>query len=128
MAGANDLEFLAGFFAILDAIRRTNLIDSPGLLTGNHQLFLALVDSQVHSADQIGDMVIKNVNDVPVRVRDIGAVSASTAPAYTIVTANGKPAVLISVNRQPASNTVQVAGEVSANARNDGTCGVFYFM
>ena len=45
-------------------ITRT-LIDSPGLLSRNHQLFLGLLDSQVHSADQIGDMVIKNVNDTP---------------------------------------------------------------
>ena len=34
------------------------------------------------------------------------------APVYTVVTANGKPAVLLSVNRQPDSNTVQVADEV----------------
>jgi multidrug efflux pump subunit AcrB len=31
---------------------------------------------------------------------------------YTIVTANGKPAVLLSVNRQPESNTLDVANEV----------------
>src|SRR6266576_672837 len=52
---------------ILDASNHTNLIDSPGLLTRNHQLFLGLVNSQVHSPDEIGDMVIKNVNDGPVR-------------------------------------------------------------
>ena len=97
---------------ILDAANHTNLIDSPGLLTRNHQLFLALVNSQVHSVDEISDMVIKNVNDVPVRIRDIGTVAPSAAPAYTIVTANGKPAVLVSVSRQPDSNTVEVANEV----------------
>ena len=35
-------------------------------------------------------------------------------PVYTIVTANGKPAVLLNINRQPDSNTVQVADEVHA--------------
>lgn len=98
---------------ILDAANHTNIIDSPGFLTRNHQLFLALVNSQVHTPDEIGDMVIKNVNDVPVRVRDIGTVAPSAAPAYTVVTANGKPAVLISVSRQPDSNTVDVANEVN---------------
>ncbi len=99
---------------ILDTATHTNIVDSPGLLSRNHQLFLGLLDSQVHSADQIGDMVIKNVNDTPVRIRDIGTVTPSAAPAYTIVTANGKPAVLISIDRQPASNTVEVANEVNA--------------
>ncbi len=36
------------------------------------------------------------------------------APNYTIVTGNNKPAVLININRQRASNTDQVAGEVKS--------------
>ena len=98
---------------ILDTATHTNIVDSPGLLSRNHQLFLGLLDSQVHSADQIGDMVIKNVNDTPVRIRDVGTVTPSSAPAYTVVTANGKPAVLLSISRQPDSNTVEVANEVN---------------
>ena len=35
-------------------------------------------------------------------------------PAYTAVTANGKPAVLLNIFRQPESNTVAVANEVHA--------------
>ena len=97
---------------ILDAVNHTNLIDSPGLLSRNHQLFLGLVTAQVQTPEEIGSIVIKDVNNVPVLIRDVGAVSASTAPNYTVVTANGKPAVLLSINRQPDSNTVQVADEV----------------
>jgi multidrug efflux pump subunit AcrB len=97
---------------ILDAANHTNIVDSPGLLSRNHQLFLGLIDSQVHSVDEIGNMVIKNVNDAPVRVRDVGIVTPSSAPAYTVVTANGKPAVLLSISRQPDSNTVDVANLV----------------
>ncbi len=103
---------------ILDAANHANLIDSPGLLNRNHQLFLGLVDSQVHSPEEIGNIVIKNVNDTPVRIRDIGTVAQSSAPAYTVVTANGKPAVLISIDRQPESNTVEVANEVHQEIEN----------
>ncbi len=97
---------------IVGAINRTNVVDSPGLLNRNHQLFLGLVDAQVHSADDIGNVVVKHVNSVPVRVRDIGGVAPGTEPVYTVVSANGKAAVLVSLNRQPDSNTVQVADEV----------------
>ena len=97
---------------ILEAVRRTNLIDSPGLLDHNHQLFLGLITAQVHTTEQIGDIVIKNVNGIPVRLRDLGTVAPSVAPAYTVVTANGKPAVLLSINRQPGTNTVAVADEI----------------
>ncbi|HEV2520937.1 MAG TPA: efflux RND transporter permease subunit [Candidatus Acidoferrales bacterium] len=97
---------------ILDAANKTNIVDSPGLLSRNHQLFLGLIDSQVHNTEDIGNMVIKNVGDAPVRVRDVGLVTPSSAPNYTVVTANGKPAVLVSISRQPDSNTVEVANLV----------------
>src|ERR1700682_2885642 len=98
---------------VLDAIRRTNLVDSPGLLESNHQLVLGLVSGQVRSAEQIGQIVIKNSPaGVPIRLGDIATVTPSTAPVYTAVTAERRPAVLVSVNRQPESNTVAVADEV----------------
>ena len=93
-------------------MNHTNLIDSPGLISRNHQLFLGLITAQVQTPEEIGNIVIKDVNDVPVLIHDIGTVSTSTAPNYTVVTANGKPAVLVSINRQPDSNTVEVANEV----------------
>src|ERR1700676_4520511 len=45
---------------ILDALKRSNLVDSPGLLEYNHQLVLGLVSGQVHTPEEIGQIVIKN--------------------------------------------------------------------
>jgi len=98
---------------ILDAVRRTNLVDSPGLLERNHQLFLGLVNGQVQTPEQIANTVIKNTPaGIPVRIRDVSTVAPDVKPVYTVVTANGKPAVLLNINRQPDGNTVQVANEV----------------
>jgi len=98
---------------ILDAVRRTNLVDSPGLLEQNHQLYLGLVNGQVRTPDEIAHTVIKNTPaGVPILIADIAAVSPSVKPVYTVVTANGKPAVLLNINRQPDGNTVEVAREV----------------
>jgi CzcA family heavy metal efflux pump len=98
---------------IMDAIRRTNLIDSPGLFDHDHQLVLGLVSGQVTSAEQIAQIVVKNSPaGVPVRLGDIAKVGPSVAPVYTMVTADGKPAVLLNVSRQPDSNTLDVANEV----------------
>ncbi|HEY2821135.1 MAG TPA: efflux RND transporter permease subunit [Candidatus Acidoferrum sp.] len=98
---------------ILDAIRRTNLIDSPGLIESDHHLVLGLVSGQVRGPDQIGEIVVKTTaTDIPIRLRDIAKISPAEQPVYTVVTADGKPAVLINVNRQPYSNTVTVADEV----------------
>ncbi len=100
---------------LLEAVRRTNLIDSPGLMESNHQLYLGLISGQVRSADQIASIVVKTTQaGIPVHVGDVSNVEANVKPLYTIVTANGKPVVLLNINRQPASNTVQVATEVHA--------------
>ncbi len=98
---------------ILDAVRRTNLIDSPGLIESDHHLVLGLVSGQVRSAEQLGQIVVKtSPAGVPIRIGDIATVAPSVAPVYTMVTANGKPSVLLNVSRQPDSNTLQVANEV----------------
>jgi len=100
---------------ILDSVRRTNLIDSPGLLEQNHQLVLGLVTGQVRTPEQIANTVIKTTPaGIPVRIGDVAAVTRDVKPVYTIVTANGEPAVLLNINRQADSNTVQVADEVHA--------------
>jgi CzcA family heavy metal efflux pump len=100
---------------ILDTMKRTNLIDSPGLFDRNHQLVLGLISAQVRNPQQIADIVIKNTpGGIPVRIGDVATVTPGVKPVYTIVTANGKPAVLLNINRQPESNTIQVADEVHA--------------
>jgi multidrug efflux pump subunit AcrB len=104
---------------ILDAVRRTNLIDSPGLLERNHQLYLSLINGQVHTPEEIANAVVKNTPaGIPVRIGDVAAVAPSVKPVYTVVTANGKPAVLLNINRQPDGNTVQVAQEVHDEIEN----------
>jgi CzcA family heavy metal efflux pump len=98
---------------ILEAIRRTNLIDSPGLIEDQHRLVLGLVSGMVRTPEQIGQIVVKtSPAGVPLRLGDIAKIAPGVAPVYTIVTANGKPAVLVNVNRQPESNTLDVANEV----------------
>jgi multidrug efflux pump subunit AcrB len=100
---------------ILESVRRTNLIDSPGLLEENHQLILGLINGQVRTPEEIADVVIKaTATGIPVRIGDLATITPTVKPVYTIVTANGKPSLLININRQPESNTVQVADEVHA--------------
>jgi multidrug efflux pump subunit AcrB len=104
---------------ILDAVRRTNLVDSPGLLERNHQLFLGLINGQVQTPEEIANTVIKNTPaGIPVRIRDVATVAPDVKPVYTVVTANGKPAVLLNINRQPDGNTVQVADELHSEIQN----------
>ncbi len=100
---------------ILDAISKFNMIDSPGLIENNHELSLTLVSGQAKDPAEIGNIVVRMTpTGVPIRISDIGAVHNSVMPVYTMVTANGKSAVLLNVFRQPESNTVTVADAATA--------------
>jgi multidrug efflux pump subunit AcrB len=104
---------------ILDAMKRTNLIDSPGLFERNHQLVLGLISGQVRTPEEIAGVVVKTTAaGVPVRIGDVASVVPGVKPVYTIITANGKPAVLLNINRQPESNTMDVADEVHQELEN----------
>src|SRR5579862_3562029 len=94
---------------ILDAVAKTNMVDSPGLIENNHELALTLVTGQTHDPAEIANIVVRTTPaGVPVRIGDIAAVHPSVMPVYTIVTADGKPAVLLNLFRQPDGNTVTV--------------------
>ncbi len=98
---------------ILEAIGRSNMVDSPGLIASNHQLVLGLVSGQARTPAEIANIVVKTTPaGTPVHIGDIASVAPSTMPKYTIVTANLKPAVLLNISRQPDSNTVEVADAV----------------
>jgi len=100
---------------ILDAVAKTNMIDSPGLIENNHELSLTLVTGQAKDPSEIGNIVVRTTpNGVPIRIADIGDVQKSVMPVYTMVTANGTPAVLLNIFRQPDSNTVAVADAATA--------------
>src|SRR5262249_47710715 len=103
---------------ILDAVAKSNMIDSPGLIESGHQLNLTLVTGQARNADELAKVVIKNSQaGIPIRVGDVAAVHPAVIPVYTIVTANGKPGVLLNVFRQIDGNTLGVSQAVAEEVR-----------
>ena len=99
---------------VVEAIKNSNVIVSPGLIEENHQLELALISGQAKRPDELNGIVVAVVNNAPVLVGDVATVAPGVEPQYTIVTADGHPAALVNINRQPDANTVAVVDEVKA--------------
>ncbi len=98
---------------ILAAIQNTNVVASPGLIQAHHDLVLDLVDGQVHDPLELAGIVIKKTPaGLPIHLGDVAEIHASVKPVYTVVTAHGKPAVLLNINRQPGTSTIAVASAV----------------
>jgi CzcA family heavy metal efflux pump len=100
---------------LLDAVSKSNLVDSPGLIENNHQLVLSLVSGQARTPEEISQIIVKTTPaGAPIHIGDVASVAPSVKPVSTIVSANEKPAVLLNIHRQPDGNTVQVTNEVHA--------------
>ncbi len=99
---------------VVEALSATNILESPGLMEENHSLELTVVSGQTTDPDDLGKVVVAVVNGVPVSVSDVASVGTGAAPAYTIVTADGHPAVLLNIRRQPNANTIGVVDAVKA--------------
>ena len=99
---------------VVDAVNKANIIASPGLVEENHKLELALVSGQAKKPEELSAIVVAVVNNAPVTLADVATVGEGVAPNYTIVTADGHPAVLLNITRQFDANTVDVVDAVKA--------------
>src|SRR5205085_10903616 len=95
-----------------DAEKSTLVVESTGVNEENHQLEMTLVSGMAASPDDLGRIVVATVNDVPVLVSDVATIEPGFEPRYTIVNADGKPAVLVNVLRQPTANTAALVDAV----------------
>jgi CzcA family heavy metal efflux pump len=99
---------------LVSAVDASNMTDSPGLYEADHQLILGLVGAQAHDAATLGNLAVKtSTGGNAVKISDVARVEQGTLPLYTVVTANGRPSVLLNIARQPESNTVAVADAVA---------------
>ena len=97
---------------VADAVKNSNRLASPGLIAENHQLELTLISGRATKPDELNQIVVGVVNNLPIRISDVASVGKGVEPNYTIVTADGKRAVLVNILRQPDANTVAVTDEV----------------
>ncbi len=98
---------------VVDAIRKNDEILSAGLVEANHELYLTLVSGKATSLDDLQRIALPSApGGVPVSVGDLGTVAAADAVTYIHTSADRKPAVLVSVIRQPDASTLAIAAAV----------------
>jgi CzcA family heavy metal efflux pump len=98
---------------VVEAIRNTNQIVAAGMVQENYHLYLTTVTGLMKQKEQIENTTVDVIKGTPVRVKDLAQVVPGERPTYNIVTANGKPAVLVNVLQEPAGNAVQIADNVN---------------
>jgi CzcA family heavy metal efflux pump len=111
------LELQAAHLSMQDvsgALTKGNLVAAAGMIEENYHLYLTTVDGRVHSPADIGNLVIAVQGAHPLRITDVARVMRGPQPAYTIVTAEGRQAVLFNIESQPDSSVLGIAAALKA--------------
>lgn len=103
---------------IATALNNTNFILSNGFLPDYRRLYLTVTNATVNSTEELGDVVISNNGDRVIQLKDIATIKVHPAIEYIRVNANGKPTVLIAVEKQPNANLIDVSQKVEEKIKS----------
>src|SRR5581483_9806026 len=102
-----------GMDQVAQAIQAANVDANTGQLNGPSQATLIHVNGQLSDAAHWNHQIIAFRNGSPVRVQDVGKAIDSYQNIYAASWFNGKRAIVLSVQRQPGSNTIEIVDEIN---------------
>ena len=101
---------------VLPALENMNQNATGGILYeyGNEYIVQGVM-ATTHT-DELGKAVIKTIDDVPVMISDIAEISiGAKTPKLGLASEKGKPAVLVTVTKQPSTNTLELTDKLDAS-------------
>jgi HAE1 family hydrophobic/amphiphilic exporter-1 len=103
-----------GIDEVSTAISQANVKEPTGTLYGHHQAFNVQANDQLLDANAYKPVIVAYRNGSPVRLSDLGDVVDSVQNDKIAGWLNEKRAILLAVQRQPGTNTVQVVDNIRA--------------
>jgi HAE1 family hydrophobic/amphiphilic exporter-1 len=100
-----------GVNQVINAIQTQSIAMPTGNLKTKTKTYFTYLKGRLHSSEAFNNMVINNVNGVPVKFYQIGKAKNYQAPETSITTFDGKPAVGLGLTIKTHANAVKVAGE-----------------
>jgi len=98
------------------ALASHNVNLPTGVLDGNHQTMTVVATGQLAHSAEFRDIVVAYRNGAPVRLGElaqvIDSVQANRVASWFYTKGKGARAIVLAVQRQPGTNTVEVVGRV----------------
>src|SRR5579862_4995449 len=101
-----------GIDQVAAAVQAANVNVATGQLNGPTQATLIHVNGQLTNAKDWSHQIITWRNGAPVRFGDIGTAIDSVENNLAASWYGGKPAIILSIQRQPGSNTIDIVNSV----------------
>jgi len=96
----------------LEALGKSNQNVSAGFLVDGGTELLVKGEGRAHTLEDINATLVTVRDGVPVRISDIGSARIGVAPKRGDGAANGKPAVILGIQKQPSVNTLVLTREI----------------
>jgi multidrug efflux pump len=90
------------------ALGQANVDQAKGNLDGPRQAFTIAANDQLLSSDGYRPLIVAYRNGAPIRLTDVATVVDSAENLKLAAWADGKPAVVVNVQRQPGANIIAV--------------------
>ncbi|HRZ37300.1 MAG TPA: efflux RND transporter permease subunit, partial [Candidatus Paceibacterota bacterium] len=97
---------------VVGALRDSNENISAGFINERGSEYLVTGVGRFRSLADLGETVVTLRNGAPVRIADLGEVRVGESPQRGEACANGKPAVLLGLSKQPGANTLTLTREL----------------
>lgn len=97
---------------VVEALRNSNENLSAGFLNEHGSEYLVTGVGRFRSLADIGETVVSVRKGSPVRIADLGDIRIGESPRRGEACANGQPAVLLGLAKQPGANTLTLTREL----------------
>jgi multidrug efflux pump len=99
---------------VYTTINAANVNGSKGGFDGPAHSITIDANDQLRNAAEYGDLVLKYENGAALHLREVAVTEDGAENGYLQATANGKPAIVINVQRQPGANVIAVVDQIQS--------------
>jgi hydrophobic/amphiphilic exporter-1 (mainly G- bacteria), HAE1 family len=98
---------------VIDRLRQENINISGGRIEEGSERYLVRTVNQFTDLEQMRELLVGNVNGVPVRLRDVATVTQGYKEREAVIRSRGREAVELAIYKEGDANTVAAADAVS---------------
>lgn len=102
---------------IFNTLQQTGFIKANGYTIDYNRLYLTVTDADVKNKQQLEDLILFDNGISRIKISDVATVEISERNEYVRIKADGKNVPLVAVLKQPQSNLIDVATQVTEKVK-----------
>ncbi len=107
--------YKVSMFELADVCKGISQNSTGGVVRQYGNEYVVRGIARTSDLEALGNSYIKSINGKPIRIRDIADVKIGSAVKMGYASENASPAIIISVSKQPRTNTLDVTKRIEEN-------------